>query len=353
MMNLVRKKNQKKNFWFQFPLEQSGSVLILSVWMMTLFSFWVISSAAAGFFSLGVGRRFEGDMKAYALARSAIPYVQKILEDDETPKHDGENEAILTSKEFYVPQSLGEGTFEIGYEYPNPYTGYLENKSGLLDEERKLNLNTVNTDTLIRLFTAKLEMDEKVKEKEIQALVDSIEDWRDEDNDRRDLGAEKFEYLVLKKSYECKNGPFESVEELLLVKGMSPEIFKKVRPYLTVYGSGKVNLNTASAQVLSALGISDAGVSGMALFRVGLDGESSTEDDGVIVNMKAIGAELGAFIPAEDANQIAKLSKEDLVAIGSSAFSFTAKAKLDSYAYAAQIQVVMDREGQVLAWQEE
>ena len=94
-MNLVQKRNQKKNFGLRFPSGQSGSILILVVWMIALFSFWVLTSATAGIFSLNVGRRFEGDMKTYALARSAIPYVQKILEDDETPKHDGEGESIF------------------------------------------------------------------------------------------------------------------------------------------------------------------------------------------------------------------------------------------------------------------
>lgn len=335
----------------RFPSGQSGSVLILVVWMLALFSFWVLSAAAAGIFSLDVARRIEGDMKAYALARAAVPYVQKILEDDETPKHDGEGEAIFRSKELYAAQILGEGTFEISYEYPNPYTGYPEKTQGILDEERKLNLNTVDTDTLTSLFRALVHF-KGFKEETLQSLIASIDDWRDADNDRRDGGAEKVEYLVLKKPYDCKNGPFESVEELLLVKGMTPQIYKKVEPYLTVYGSGKVNLNTASAVVLAALGLSEVGVSGIMAFRFGQDGELGTPDDGVIVNVKAIAAELGASLPAEDGNRIAQLLKTDQIAVDSQAFSFTSEGRLDTYAYSYKINLIMKRDGEILSWQE-
>ncbi len=310
-----------------------------------------MSSAAAGIFSLNVGRRFEGEIKSYALARSAIPYVQKLLEDDETPKHDGEGEAIFKSKEFYETQTLGEGVFEISCEYPNSVTGYPEKSQGIIDEERKLNLNTANTDTLTMLFQSRINF-EDFEEKALPFLVASIEDWRDTDNDRREGGAEKFEYMVLKKPYECKNGPFESLEELLLVKGMTPQIYKRVAPYLTVYSSGKVNLNTAIAPVLLALGFSESGVSGMMAFRIGQDGQIGTEDDGVIVNIQAIAAELGAFLPAEDGNKVARLLKEGSISVDSSTFSFTAEGRSDSYAYPYKIDVVMNRDGEVLSWRE-
>ena len=313
---------------------------------MALFSFWVFASASTGIFSLNTGKRFEGDIQTYALARSAVPYVQKILEDDETPKHDGESEAMLSSSNLYAPQAWGEGKLEIYAEFPNAYTGNPEKKPGLLDEERKLNLNTIDTDTLKAFFRLTLGL----KEKEIEALAESIVDWRDEDNDRHESGAEKFEYLVLKKPYECKNGPFESIEELLLVKGMTPEIVRIVRPYVTVYGSGKVNLNTAPGKVLNALGLSEGGAAGIILYRMGVDAEANTADDAALTRIQSIGAELGGYIPAEDLNKIQQLLKDERAGIGSSAFSFTAKAERDSRT--TQIDMVMKRDGEILYWRE-
>ena len=50
-------------------------------------------------------------------------------------------------------------------------------------------------------------------------------DWRDKDNLHRLNGAEDDYYLSLPQPYKCKNGDFTSIEELLLVRGVTPEIF--------------------------------------------------------------------------------------------------------------------------------
>ncbi len=313
-----------------------------------MFGFWVLSSASAGIFSLGIGQRYEGELKSYAMAHAAIPYIQKILEDDDTPKRDSLTEPMLFSADLYQPQTLDNGTFEIVYEYPNRFTGYPEKFSGILDEERKLNINTADTDILRRLFTEVA----GVKEKLAEAITESVLDWRDEDNDKRDFGAEKFEYLLLKKPYDCKNGPFESLEELLLVRGMTPEILKSIRPYITVYGSGKVNLNTAPDAVLKVLGLSDAGISGIMSYRLGPDGIAGTKDDPAISDLKALSAELSAFVFMEDLNLLNNLIKGDQISVVSTAFSFTVFGKLEGYAYDTRLDVVMKKDGQILSWRE-
>ena len=59
--------------------------------------------------------------------------------------------------------------------------------------------------------------------------------------------------------YSCRNAPFKSLEELLLVKGITPELFygkdeiPGIRNYLTIQGDGAVNINTADPVVLEAL----------------------------------------------------------------------------------------------------
>jgi type II secretory pathway component PulK len=57
------------------------------------------------------------------------------------------------------------------------------------------------------------------------------------------------------------NAEFSRVEEAQYVKGMTPEIFARARPYLTLMGTGQVNLNMAPRPVLLSLpGISDEAV---------------------------------------------------------------------------------------------
>jgi len=94
---------------------------------------------------------------------------------------------------------------------------------------------------------------------EAENLVDAIKDWIDEDNEVTRFGAEDAYYLTLEDPYPCKNGPLESPEELLLIRGMTRELFygteeaPGISRYVSAYGEGKININTADPLVLRAL----------------------------------------------------------------------------------------------------
>lgn len=100
--------------------------------------------------------------------------------------------------------------------------------------------------------------------------VDAILDWLDyDDGDSTEPdGAESDYYLSLESPYSCKNGPMDSIEELLLIKGITPELYfgnaeeqsgslpqEPLSEYLTVHGDweGRVNVNTAREEVISAM----------------------------------------------------------------------------------------------------
>ncbi len=90
-------------------------------------------------------------------------------------------------------------------------------------------------------------------------LSQTIADWRDLDDDKRPSGEERDGYIRKGLLTLPPNGPFRHVEELLHVEGMTPEIYAVAAPYLTTYGNGIVNLNTAPTPVLRAMpGMSDA-----------------------------------------------------------------------------------------------
>ena len=90
-------------------------------------------------------------------------------------------------------------------------------------------------------------------------LVDAIKDWVDPDDEVTKFGAENGYYQALDRPYSCKNAPLDSVEELLFVKGITKELFYGTREkpgisgYLTVYGNGRININTADPLVLRSL----------------------------------------------------------------------------------------------------
>ncbi len=94
---------------------------------------------------------------------------------------------------------------------------------GITDESSKLNLNTATPDQLLVLVTAAVADNQSLDPKEI---VNGIIDWRDEDSKPRTQKAdtEGDYYRQLDKPYLVKNGPFDTVEELLLVKDVSGQL---------------------------------------------------------------------------------------------------------------------------------
>ena len=96
---------------------------------------------------------------------------------------------------------------------------------GITDEASKLNLNaqTTTETQLLKLVSGAVGDNDQV---DPQKIVDAIIDWRDADADPHgeDPGTEGDYYRSMEKPYRVKNGPFDTVEELLLVKGVTPEI---------------------------------------------------------------------------------------------------------------------------------
>lgn len=85
-------------------------------------------------------------------------------------------------------------------------------------------------------------------------ILSAMLDFRDEDHARRLTGLEDDDYRALGLPYGAKDGPFEDVEELRLVPGITPEVFGRLRPLLTIHsGSARVNPAVASRAVLLSL----------------------------------------------------------------------------------------------------
>jgi general secretion pathway protein K len=85
-------------------------------------------------------------------------------------------------------------------------------------------------------------------------LTEAVVDWIDADSETRPYGAEDIEYLQMKTPYRAANQLLQSVEELRLVRGFTPEIVEKLRPYITALPQRtEININTAEKEVLGAL----------------------------------------------------------------------------------------------------
>jgi type II secretory pathway component PulK len=125
----------------------------------------------------------------------------------------------------------------------------------LTDETGRLNLNRASREVLDRLL-----MELGVEKRARDVIVDSIQDWRDPNEEHRLNGAESDYYKTLPVPYRSKNADFDSVDELLQVQGVTREIFygrpesPGLAEHLTVWGTGAVNVNTASPLVLRGMG---------------------------------------------------------------------------------------------------
>lgn len=119
----------------------------------------------------------------------------------------------------------------------------------LRDTEAALNLNGADEDMLRRFFAVGLELDAALADR----LALAIADWRDDDELPRVGGAERQEYLDAGRAVLPPDRPFAELDELRHVMGMTPDIFDAAVPYLTLIGSGRINVNAAPEPVLLAL----------------------------------------------------------------------------------------------------
>ncbi|HET6632998.1 MAG TPA: hypothetical protein VFG73_09875 [Rhodanobacteraceae bacterium] len=119
----------------------------------------------------------------------------------------------------------------------------------ILDDSGKIDLNRAQPPMLAQLFESV-----GVERDQAQTLAARIDDWRDPDDATQLNGAEQPDYEQAGLSYGPTNQPFTVVGELQEVLGMDYELFKKVKPAVTVFSGGaEPNPMYAPQQALMAL----------------------------------------------------------------------------------------------------
>jgi general secretion pathway protein K len=117
------------------------------------------------------------------------------------------------------------------------------------DESAKIDVNTASDALLRGLFVSV-----GVPEEDVIRLLDAILDWRDSDTLKRANGAEEGDYRAAGLSYRPANAPFQAIEEIQLVLGMRPDIYRRVAPMITVFSrQAGVNAPFARREVLLAI----------------------------------------------------------------------------------------------------
>ena len=253
---------------------QMGAALLLVLWVL------VILSVVAGSFcrvmrtDVNMTRNDKDTTQAYYAAVGGFNMaLSKILDrlylpsvPDSTTEDDDTDIANWRINVDLPTIAVGEEIVQVR----------IENESG------KVNINLADQALLKQMLSGF-----ELSEAEQSVVVSSIMDWRDPDDLHRLNGAENDYYQSLPEPYTCKNGDFDTIEELLRVRGVTPQIFYKgLRKMVTVipdqatareimhwipnqpvqlnqlnknqakrntYDFNKININAASPEMLMAL----------------------------------------------------------------------------------------------------
>ena len=166
---------------------------------------------------------------------------------------------------------VAEQAARAGFEYamtrvdmPDPKTNWLpdgraytwhfddaEVEVRLVDEAGKVDLNAADAMLLSGLLRAV-----GAEPDVATGVASAILDWRDPDPlTQPQGGAEDPDYAAADRAYGAKDAPFDTVAEVEQVLGMTPALYEKVAPHLTVYsGNAQPEAAFASAEVLTAMG---------------------------------------------------------------------------------------------------
>ncbi|MEO7084572.1 MAG: helix-hairpin-helix domain-containing protein, partial [Gemmatimonadaceae bacterium] len=174
-------------------------------------------------------------------------------------------------------------------------------------------------------------------------LAQSIMDWRDADSIPRPNGAERDAYIKAEKLALPANAPFRTVEELQDVMGMTPEIYQKAAPYLTVLGTGQVNVNTAPVPVLRALpGMTDATLNRILQLR-SQGGRINSIND--LFPTQGAAGRGGRPLPGQLGGQAVVSALSAIAGVATSQVELTITSRVGPQAPPAKLTAVMNRQG--------
>ncbi|HEY7531991.1 MAG TPA: type II secretion system minor pseudopilin GspK [Nitrospiraceae bacterium] len=227
--------------------DERGVALLLALLVLALLVALILEFDAEARREYRDASGFRDNFKASILARAAVQAARAVLQQDFLLDRQKGQQFDATTDIWAFPikdYAIGDGLLNAQIE----------------DERGKLNLNDLaalggidpnakrtKVLRLKRLFEL-LQVNPD--------LVDGIVDWVDLNEVPEPAGAETLYYQSLRPAYRAANAPLQTLLELRLVKGMTPEIINRLGKFVTVYppdGESRININTAPSIVLQAL----------------------------------------------------------------------------------------------------
>jgi general secretion pathway protein K len=194
--------------------------LVLVMWVLALLSVIVLEFCFSMRTEVNITRNFKESSQLYYFAHGGIQRaIAELIYRSDPALHQkrtlpGVEEVTEMEQEWRIDGSPYPVAFQQG-----------DAEVRVTSESGRINLNNAPDIVLRRVLKYFVEMGE-----ERDVIIDSILDWRDTDDLHRLNGAENDYYRSLTEPYDCKNAPFDAVEELLLVRGITPELFYGKKP---------------------------------------------------------------------------------------------------------------------------
>ena len=274
---------------------EAGSALVVALWVIALLSLLISAFAVDMHLEARITSYQKKRLKSEYLARAGIERVEWLIakSQDVNPK-EPDYEVISDSwfpraaqlkqaSTLVIHEELGEGEMEIS----------------IKPEPARRNVNQLSANDWRKV----LEVGD-IPEEMWDDLIASVLDWMDGNNDKQDGGAENDYYESLEEPYKTKNGPLDTVEELLLVKGFTRSILfsgpidpdaeeglnvSGIADMLTVFGDGKVNVNAAPRRVLMTLeGMNEVSADDLLAERSGEYLEDDSDESPFFENMSDV-----------------------------------------------------------------
>lgn len=234
--------------------DNRGMALILTILVITLIVSLTLQFNRSMRSDLHAAANFRDGIKLGYVAKSGFNFALAVLREDAS-----ENNVDSLDEAWAYLHTLSENTAALFDQGRFQVT--VSDCSGRIQINRLVKQNgeydTVQKGLLKRFLNSP---EFGLDPEEVDNIVDAVKDWLDADDKVTRFGAENAYYQALEEPYSCENAPIEFLERLLLVRGITKEIFHGtteekpgISNYLSAHGNGKININTADPLILRAL----------------------------------------------------------------------------------------------------
>ena len=190
-----------------------GAVLIVALWVVIVLSLMVATLAYEMHVEAKVTTYYRSRMKAQYLTLAGVEWAKMLLVKT------GTNDPFLEENFpdlFVATEILRRGNAITGLRHELGEGAFIID---LIPEQGRRNVNRLTLDDWYELLERN-----NVPEDLWDELVDAFMDWVDKDEEHRLNGAESDDSYYEERGYEVKNAPVDTIDELVLIKGFTPEM---------------------------------------------------------------------------------------------------------------------------------